>query len=78
MLGLQWTLKLEDQKSVIKFQLLESKKPCHIFSKVAETFFFFLFLFLFSFLKPAHPVQPFIAGFHSLGRTEHARGTSPD
>ena len=31
--------KLEEQRSVISFLLLEGEIPCHIFSKVAEKFF---------------------------------------
>ena len=58
--------KLEGQRSVIKFLLLEGEKPYQMFSKVAEKFF----------LKPAYPVQVCTAGFHSLGRAGQVSGTS--
>ena len=53
--------KLEEQRSEIKFLLLEGEKPCHIFQRLRKVF-----------LKLAHLVQPFIAGFHSLGRAGQA------
>ena len=53
--------KLEGQRSVIKFLLLEGEKPCNIFQRL-QIFF----------LKPSYPVQPFIAGFYSLGREGQA------
>ena len=40
MVGVRATkLELEEQRSVIKFLLLEGEKLCPIFSKVAEKFF---------------------------------------
>ena len=50
--------KLKKQRSVIKFLLSESEKPCRIFNGCRKVF-----------LKPVYPVQHFIAGFHSLWRT---------
>ena len=47
--------KLEEQRSVIKFLLLEGEKPCHIFFQRLQK----------SFAKACISVQPFIAGFHS-------------
>ena len=40
-LGVRATIdsKLEEQRTVINFLVLEGEKPCHIFSKIAEKFF---------------------------------------
>ena len=56
--------KLEERRSVIKLLLIEVEKTHY--SKVAEKFF----------LKPAYPIQPFIAWFHSLGRAGQEWETS--
>ena len=51
--------KPEEQRYVVKFlllELLEGEIPYHIFKGCRKVFF----------LKPVYPVQPFIAGFHSL------------
>ena len=49
--------KLEEHRSVVKILLLEGEKTFFKGCKVNV------------FVKPAYPARPFIAGFHSLGRT---------
>ena len=49
--------KQQEQRSVIKFLLLDGEKPCHVIQRLQK-----------SFLMPAYPVQHLIAKFHNLGR----------
>ena len=42
--------KLEEQRPVIQFLLLEGKNPCHILQRLQKSWGFFLFCFVFLFV----------------------------